>query len=253
MRRRSALLAAAGVVATAAVALPSIAAGPSHGDIRITSVVVNDGRSLVLGVNQAMTFPISITASDDSGISSVGPVGVWGPKYGVLRVSPMRCEQVSATTSTCTGSASVDTSRHQVWNDEAGTWFVDAQAHAVDGDDIRGGNLGGFSLKRSGKLTSPPPAATAAKGRPVTLTGWFARASWNDGRYFGYGDALIRLQFRPDGSDTWTTVKSVEPDISGVLTTTVTPDRSGTYAWYFPGDKWTGPATSPRHHITVTG
>lgn len=250
MRRRSVILAVAGAVAAAAVAMPSIATSPSRGDTRITSVVVNGGRSLVLGIGGRTTFTVAITATDDSGIRSVDPVGVWGPKYGLLKVSPMRCQKLSATTSICTGSVVVHTSGHQVWNDEAGTWFVDARANANDGDDFRGGNLGGFSLKRDARLTSPAPAA-AAPGQPLTLTGWFARASWDDGRYYGYGDVQVRLEFRPDGSDTWTTVRTVEPDISGVLSTTVTPARSGTYAWYFPGDKWSGPAYSARHHVSA--
>ncbi|WP_377270744.1 calcium-binding protein [Peterkaempfera sp. SMS 1(5)a] len=254
MRRRSVLLAVAGVAAAAAVAAPSIATSPTHGDTHITSVTVNEGRSLILGIQQKATFTVSITAGDDSGIKSVSPVGVWGPKYGVLKMSPMHCRALrsSATTSVCTGSASVSVPKHQVWNDEAGTWFVDAQVNANDGDAFRSGTLGGFSVKRAALLTSPPPAGAAA-GAPVRLTGWFARASWDNGRYFGYGDVQVQLQFRPDGSDTWTTLRTVAPNISGVLDTTVTPTRSGSYAWYFSGDKWSGPALSPVHHISVPG
>lgn len=238
-------------LATAGIALPSIATSPSHGDTRITSVVVNSGRTVVLDVNQVTSFPVTVTATDDSGIRSVDPVGVWGAKYGILKVSRMRCEKLSAISSACTGTATVDTSKHQVWNDEAGTWYVDAQANAQDGDRVRVGNIGGFSLKRSGRLHSYQVPRRAKAGSQASIQGWLSRAWWDTGEYHGSPGDQVRLMFRPDGSSTWRTVSTEVSNDLGQVATTVRFTRSGWYQWFFAGSKWTGGARSAARHVTV--
>ncbi|MCD0482082.1 hypothetical protein LO771_06540 [Streptacidiphilus sp. ASG 303] len=251
MRRRSAFLAVSAVAATAAITVPSIATSPSHGDTAITSVVVNDGRTVVLGADRRETFRVSVTATDDSGIRSVSPVGVWGPKYGILKVSPMRCVRQSATTSTCTGTVSVDTGRKQVWNDEAGTWFVDAQANANDGDDARSGAAGGFSLKRASRLGVYGLPARAPAGSRATAQGWLSRVWWDSGDYHGSPDDHLQLLFRPDGGDTWTPVADEVTNPLGQVSAGVRLTRSGWYRWVFAGSKWTGPARSKAVHVAV--
>ena len=251
MHRRPVLLAVLGALATAGIALPSIATSPSHGNTRITSVVVNNGRTVVLNVDQATAFPVSITATDDSGITSIDPIGVWGPKYGILKVTGVTCEKLSALTSLCTGTAIVDTARHQVWNDEAGTWYVDAQAHANDGDDIRDGNLGGFSVKRTGRLQSYQVPAKADTGATGTIGGWLSRAWWDTGEYHGSPGDEVHLMFRADRSSTWETVATRVTNGLGQVDATVRFTRSGWYQWFFPGSKWTGGARSTPRHVDV--
>ncbi|MFJ6214285.1 calcium-binding protein [Streptomyces sp. NPDC092296] len=251
MRRRPAVILVVAGLATAAAALPSIATSASQGDTRITSVVVNDGRTVVLGVGGPVTFPVAITATDDSGIRSVGPIGVWGPKYGILKVSPATCEKLSATTSTCTGVATVDTSRHQVWNDEAGSWYVDAQVTANDGDHLRNADLGGFSLKRESRLRGYNVPTHGKAGARAEIQGWLSRAWWDNGEYHGSPDDQVRLMFRPDGGDTWTAVSTRVTNSLGQVTATVELTRSGWYQWTFAGSKWTGPARSEPRHVDV--
>lgn len=253
MRKSSVVLCAAAAAAAGAVLLvPSITTDSSRGDTAVTSVTVNDGRSIMVGPVDRVTFPIVLTASDDSGIRSVDPVGVWGPTYGVLKVSPMRCTAQSATSSVCRGTVTVDPMKKQIFNDEVGTWFVDLKVRANDGDQYVGQTAAGFSIKRAARMSGSGVPGAAAVGQELDVQGWLARSFWNDNRYHGYADGLAYLQFRPQGSNLWTTVAGTTSDVSGAVHAKVRVTGPGDYQWYSPGDKWTGDAVSPALPVTVS-
>ncbi|WP_052389979.1 hypothetical protein [Streptomyces sp. NRRL B-24484] len=252
MRKTSwALCAAATGAAVAVLAVPTITTDRSHGDTAITSISVNGGRPVLLGPQKAMTFPLVVEARDDSGIRAVDPVGVWGPNYGVLRVSPMRCTASSATASVCRGTVTVDPAKKQIFNDEAGTWFVDLQVRANDGDRHVAKTAGGFSLKRAAKLSGSGVPAKAAKGQRITVQGWLARSFWTDNRFHGYADGVAYLQFRPAGSHRWTTVAEAVSTDSGTVEAEVAVTGPGDFQWYAPGDKWTGDSVSAEMPVAL--
>lgn len=230
--------------ALAAVLVPGITAETSRGGTVVTSITVNGGRSILLGPSEPVSFPVVVTASDRSGIRSVGPVGVWGPTYGALKVGPMRCTAQSATTSRCQGTVTVDPTRRQIFNDEAGTWFVDLKVLANDGDRLVGRTVAGFSLKRAARVTGSGVPAQTAVGQQVQVRGLLERSFWSDNGYHGYQGGVAYLQFRPSGSHLWTTVATAGSDASGGLAATVSVTGPGQYQWYSPGDKWTGDAVS---------
>ncbi|MEU2629503.1 hypothetical protein [Kitasatospora sp. NPDC007106] len=252
MRKTSwALCAAAAGAAVAVLAVPTITTDRSHGDTAITSISVNDGRPVLLGPQKATTFPLVVEARDDSGIRAVDPVGVWGPNYGVLRVGPMRCTPSSATASVCRGTVTVDPVKKQIFNDEAGTWFVDLQVKANDGDRYVAKTAGGFSLKRAAKLSGSGVPAKAAKGQRITVQGWLARSFWTDNRFHGYADGVAYLQFRPAGSHRWKTVAKAVSSASGTVRATVPVTGPGDFQWYSAGDKWTGDAVSQEMPVAL--
>ncbi|MFD9124574.1 calcium-binding protein [Kitasatospora sp. NPDC059571] len=253
MRKTSWALSAVAVGAAVAVlAVPTITTDTSRGDTAVTSVTVNGGRPVLLGPDRPVTFPVVVQARDGSGIRSVDPIGVWGPNYGVLKVSPMRCTAVSAAASTCRGTVTVDPVRKQIFNDEAGTWFVDLKVTANDGDRFVDKTAAGFSLKRAAKVSgSGVPTAAVRPGTRITVKGWLARSFWTDNRYHGYPEGVAYLQFRPAGSHRWTTVARDVSDVSGTVSATVPVSGPGDFQWYAPGDKWTGDAASAELPVRV--
>ncbi|MER5639631.1 calcium-binding protein [Kitasatospora sp. NPDC002227] len=246
MRKRAVVLGVALAAAASAVLLvPTVATETSRGDTVVDAVTVNDGRTVLLGPAERVTFPVVVTASDDSGIAGIDPIGVWGPTYGVLKVSPMSCDARSATTSVCRGTVTVDPVKKDIFNDEVGTWFVDLKVRAKDGDRYLNQTAGGFSIKRAARMTGSGVPRGAAVGQELAVEGWLARAFYSDNRYHGYADGTAYLQFRPRGGTLWTTVATAASDLSGVVRAKTTVTGPGDYQWYSPGDKWTGDAVSP--------
>ncbi|WP_441246612.1 hypothetical protein [Kitasatospora sp. McL0602] len=246
MRKSAVALGAAAVVAAGGVLLvPTITSDASRGDTTVESVSVNDGRSVLVGPVDKVTFPLVVTASDASGIKGIDPIGVWGPSYGVLKVSPMKCTAGSATTSVCRGTVTVDPVKKDIFNDEVGTWFVDLKVQANDGDRYVSQTAGGFSIKRAARMTGSGVPKGATAGQEIAVEGWLARAFYSDNRYHGYPDGTAYLQFRPRGSNLWTTVATATSDISGIVRAKTRVTGPGEYQWYSPGDKWTGDAVSP--------
>jgi len=107
---RSVIAPLSGALALSALAVPAAHADAGDGDTQVTKVVVNDGKPVVVGATGSKTFTLSITASDNSGISEAygwlyhgsfdNPDGFAGPGSE----APLTCTPVSGTptASTCT-------------------------------------------------------------------------------------------------------------------------------------------------------
>ncbi|QKW19169.1 hypothetical protein HUT16_08920 [Kitasatospora sp. NA04385] len=256
MRRRAVVAGAvAAVGALAVVLVPATAPESSSGDTELLSVSVDGGRTVELGAAETRTVTVEVTARDDSGIRSVDPVGLWGPNYAALKVGRMVCTPLGpdGTTARCRGEATVAATARALFDDQAGSWFVDLRIRANDGDRYLSKNAAGFSLKRTARLDLAAAPARAAAGGAVTVRARLQRADWDDNSEIPQQGAVAYLQFRPAGGDTWTTLAATTADATGTLALSVPARTSGTYQWYAPGDKWTTSALSPPLPVEVDG
>jgi hypothetical protein len=115
-----------------------------------------------------------------------------------------------------------------------------------------------FSLLRRSTFGStfnatPEPVT---RGATISLRGTLKRVEWPGGRnptpyYAAYGKATVRVQFKPTGSASFGTVKTVSTDAKGKVATTVTAARSGTWRLAFPGGKYTASSVSKVDAVTV--
>lgn len=251
MRRRSVLLLVSGALAVAGVLVPSLAIKQSHGNTRITGVVVNGGKPVVLGPTGKVAFGFSITAEDTSGISSVDGVGLWGSAYGALRSSAIHCTAKSSTVSVCTGTSSVDLAEQQIFDNMAGTWYVQATAHGRDGGQRTETKAGTFSILKAGRLTSFGSPQTAVPGATISISGLLERPDWKTQQWVPSPDQQIRLEFCATGCTSPETVATVTSDSQGQFTAKVRADRTGTYTWSCPGKDWAEPVDSYGVQVTL--
>ncbi|MCX5206680.1 DUF5707 domain-containing protein [Streptomyces sp. NBC_00237] len=144
MHHRTTAAGFAGALALSALTIPGAAqADDFSGDIRITKVVVNGGKDIILGTTDVKTFTIAVTATDDSGIEV-------GKTFPAMLHRPLpdgdyadivlpdniagKCVRQSFTTTTCTYTLKINPRIQLQDNGAAGTWTVRAHALANDGD-----------------------------------------------------------------------------------------------------------------------
>ncbi|MEZ0093088.1 hypothetical protein [Streptacidiphilus sp. EB129] len=254
MRRRSVVLLVSGVLAVGGIVLPSIQEQGSHGDTRITRVVVNGGKPIVLGPDSTVPFTFSITAEDGSGVRSVDNVGFWGPNDGILKASATSCTATSKTVSVCTGTSSVSTgkSSERAFDDMAGVWHVHAVANGNDGDKAVEDGAGTFSVLKAGVLSVFGVQQVAAKGTHFTVGGLLQKPQWQTKQWVPNPDQKVELQFCATGCRKPTVVAKVWSDAQGEIIATVAASSTGTYNWYYPGQYWAQPVASQAVQTTVS-
>ncbi len=106
-------------------------------------------------------------------------------------------------------------------------------------------------VKRNSHLTVDASPEPVSKGRTITVTGKVTRANWETRKYAAYGGRLVSLQFKPAGSASYTTVKNVYANGSGVVRTTVKASKTGMWRWVYYGNTTTGPSMSPGDNVVV--
>ena len=247
---------------TGALALSAPTATPAdagQGDTQVVQVVVNNGKSVVVGAVATKTFTLSITSSDNSGIKEAygwlyhgpfdNPDGFAGPGSD----TPLTCTAVpgSVTASTCTASITVDPNVTLI-NANAGTWHVWTSVDANDFDYIQKDSAATFLMKRAAKLTADASPEPVAAGKTITIKGTLSRANWNNGTYGGYTGQSVKLQFRKAGTTTYSTVKTVTSGVGGALNTTTTASSDGYWRWSFAGTSTTGTANAVGDYLDVT-
>ena len=253
MRRRSAALLVSGVLAVGGILLPSIQQQASHGDTRIVKVVVNGGHPIVLGPSGTSPISFSITAEDKSGIASVDGIGLWSANYGILVPSKATCTALSATESVCTGTSSVSVPKRQIFDDMAGSWYVQATAHAKDGDKRTEDKAGRFKILKQVTATIFGVTAPVAKGQPFTVSGQVLKPDWRSQQLVANPGQKVRLEFCADGCAKPTVVTTAKSDSAGDLAATVRAGQTGTYTWVLPTTFWSAEATSQPVQVEVTG
>ncbi|ELS54834.1 hypothetical protein STVIR_4207 [Streptomyces viridochromogenes Tue57] len=247
-----------GAVLTGALALcgSALTVAPAHAaetGVEIKKVSVNGGKSIVFGISRTESFTISVTASDDSGISKDGAFlqieREKGDDYWSYHGVPS-CTAASTTTSTCKLTVQLERDIDLPRNTLAGPWNVYVQLSSKDGDlysDVHGTH----PVKRRSTLNVDASPEPVAKGKTITVTGKLARANWDRYVYAGYTYQSVQLQFRPKDSSTYTTVKTVKTDGSGKLRTGVTANRDGYWRWNFAGTATTAAVRTAGDFVDV--
>ncbi|MFE4694312.1 DUF5707 domain-containing protein [Streptomyces sp. NPDC056749] len=261
MHHRTTMAGFAGALALSAIAVPASArADDFSGDIRITKVVVNGGKDIVLGTTAVKTFTIAVTATDDSGIEAgkTYPV-MWhtplpnGDAYGLVTPDDTagKCVRQSFTTTTCTYTLKINPRIHVQDNTTAGTWTVRAHALADDGDYITKDSAAKAKVLRNSRLTVDASPEPVKKNRTITVTGALTRADWVTYKYGGYAGQSVKLQFRKKGTSTYKTLRTVTTDGKGNLRTTTKATADGYFRYSFAGTATTPGATSAGDHVDV--
>ncbi|MHB9856959.1 calcium-binding protein [Streptomyces sp. YIM S03343] len=253
------MAASRGAVAVAAAALVAGVATPAgaspstaSGDPVVTGAVVNNGHDVIVGTTKNVTFPVTITGSDDSGLA-FADADLVGPHYGFYS-NDTACQTPTSCTMSFTVNAHLAPGSDDpvdLANVNAGVWKVDTIVDAVDEGSAFASGVATFSLKRAAQLTVNASPEPVAKGAKITVTGKLARANWDTYKYAGYAGQSVKLQFRPKNSSTYTTVATVRTSSTGTLRTTVKAVKDGYWRWNFAGTTTTGPAKAAGDYVDV--
>ncbi|WP_340378189.1 hypothetical protein U5640_26215 [Streptomyces sp. SS7] len=247
---RSAVLTGALALCGTVLAVPSAHAVET--DVVIKKVSVNGGKSIVFGTSRTESFTISVTASDDSGIKNGGFLQIDRDKdgeYWSYHGVPS-CTASSTTTSTCKLTVKLERDIDLPRNTLAGPWDVYVQLDSKDGDSYSD-VYGTHPVKRRSTLSVDAAPEPVVKGKTITVTGKLARANWDRYTYAGYAAQPVRLQFRPKGSSTYTTVKTVTSDAAGKLKASVKAASDGYWRWSFAGTSTTAALKSAEDFVDV--
>ncbi|MFZ3596106.1 DUF5707 domain-containing protein [Streptomyces sp. BH104] len=234
------------------------------GDTTISNVVVHGGKDVVLGISAKADFKVTFTATDDSGIDNTSAYALVyhgadldSSNTGALPNEPEGatvCKTVSATTSTCTQSFTVDPL--DLYNTDAGSWKVYAGVQAKDYDYTIREKVKSYSTKRYAKLTTNATPEPVTKGKTLTVKGLLSRANWDTGKYMGYTKQAVTLQYRKKTVSTYSNVKTVTSQsrtssVYGKLSTTVTASADGYFRYKFAGTSTTPAVTSTSDFVDV--
>ncbi|MET8942379.1 calcium-binding protein [Streptomyces sp. NPDC004542] len=259
MRIRAAVAVVSGALALSAFAVPAAQADEVQGDTKISNVVVNGGKAVVVSATGSKTFTVSFTVTDDSGVNWAEAILYHGANIddsdsgAVANTDDYRstCTKVNATTSNCKASYTIDPGYNASLNKLAGSWKVWAIATGKDADHVQKDNAKTFQVQRLSKLTANAAPEPVKKGKTITVTGKLTRANWETGTYGGYASQPVKLQFRKKGSSTYTTLKTVKTDSKGNLKTTTTASADGYYRYSFAGTSTTPAVSATGDYIDV--
>ncbi|MFF2021770.1 calcium-binding protein [Streptomyces sp. NPDC058171] len=270
-------------LATGALALTTVNAPTAHADDRdafsalrsgavtaaaadvpkITSIKVNGGKDLVVGTSKK-TFTVKFTAQHPKGVDAA-LAGLWkgGPDidrapYLLLPPPELQdrpCIGHSRTTTTCTFTYVADPKsrvpKADLANAFAGRWNVAVAAISKNDKLYDNDKHAKHSIKRAAKLTANASPEPVRRGADVTVTGGLTRANWDNHKYAGFASGAVKVQFKKQGTRTWTTVKTVRADSRGTVRTKAKASADGHYRLAYGGSTTTGRATSTADFIDV--
>ncbi|MHC3472846.1 calcium-binding protein [Streptomyces sp. 7R007] len=251
-RRRAVVVGVAAGVMVGVGASADATPAAATGDPVVSGATVNNGHDVIVGTTRDVSFPVTVKGSDDSGLQ-FADVDLKGP-HGGFYTTDAFCETDTACTMVFTVNAHPAPGSDDpvdLANANAGTWSVDALVDANDGGSVFAPGIAAFHLKRAARLTVNAAPEPVAKGAKITVTGKLVRANWDTYRYAGYAGRAVQLQFRPKGSDTYTTVATVTTSSTGTLRTKVKAVKDGYWRWNFAGSATTGPAKATGDYVDV--
>ncbi|WP_327696637.1 hypothetical protein [Streptomyces sp. NBC_00459] len=258
---------------TAFITSPVAAAEPSKLNVSFSnfkvakSINAGAGGHLVVPVTYTLTHgtEVNIKASDfDS-----GPYLYRGdftkPENVIFGEKAGTCTETSTTTANCKANLDIYPGEGDLTNTDAGArWTAGALAIAFNGQDPEGedfdpskvgiaqqGDLGTTTVRRVSKLTVNATPEPVVKGKTITVTGKLTRANWDGPNYTGYATQPVQLQFRKNGTSTYTVVKTIKTTTKGDLKTTVKATADGFFRYVFAGTTTTVGASAAADFIDV--
>ncbi|MFF7053263.1 hypothetical protein ACFY94_33415 [Streptomyces griseorubiginosus] len=232
----------------------------SLGNTKFSNAVVNGGKDIVLGTSGTKSVVVTYTATDQNGVAlteaflwqgtdsstTEGITGALGTDD-----DPECTETATQGVYKCKAVFNIHPATDMKDNGVAGTWKLilgawDLYANASFNDDVTTA-----SIKKAATLTADATPEPVKKGKTITVTGKLARANWSTGKYAGYVSQPVKLQFRKKGSSTYTTLKTIKTNSTGVLKTTTKATVDGYYRYSFAGTSTTAPATAPGDFVDV--
>ncbi|GAA3864913.1 hypothetical protein GCM10023084_17470 [Streptomyces lacrimifluminis] len=263
MRIRATVAAVTGALALSAFAVPAAQAAPAAPDVTFTKVTINNGKPIVARAAGKTSVPVTYTFKHAAGLD-IGPDKLFtGPALYVgaslteenvrlIGDEPGTCAATSSTTASCKGFFDLHPGAEgSLRNTDARTWKVAAIAVTDEGDIKIQSGLGTTQIKFHSKLTTDATPEPVRKGATITVKGTLTRANWNTGKYTGYVNAPVTLQFKKKGATAFTTVKTVKAGAAGALKTTVKASVDGTYRFAFAGSSTTAPINAVGDVIDV--
>ncbi|MEU6224691.1 hypothetical protein [Streptomyces sp. NPDC047042] len=242
------------VLSALAVPAASAADAPYALNASFSGIKINNGKSIVAGTTGTLTVPITYTLTHGTDVDLTAEDFFtdlelyYGASYfdsdaGLYGNDWAHCTAASPTVAHCTQSIVVHPAE-DLFNSTAGKWKAYAYARALNNQDpgsddfdvtktgaVEKDGIVGPSVLRAAKLSVNASPEPVRKGATITVTGKLTRASWEAGTYGGYGNQAVRLQFRKNGTSTYTTLKTVRTAANGDLKTTVTATVDGFYRY----------------------
>ncbi|MEW1615333.1 MULTISPECIES: calcium-binding protein [unclassified Streptomyces] len=261
MHHRTTVAGFAAVLALSTLTIPVAAqADDFSGDIRITKVVVNGGKNIVLGAKEVKTFTIAVTATDNSGIETGNTFPIMGHTplpngdyWGLVIPDNIagKCVRQSFTTTTCTHTLKISPRGSVQDNTTTGTWTVRAHVLANDGDYYTKNSAGKAKVLRNAKLTVNASPEPVKKNKAITVTGALTRANWETYTYGGYAKQPVALQFKKRGTSAYKTLRPVRTDSKGNVRTTTRATADGYFRYSFVGTSTSPAVASAADYVDV--
>ena len=257
MRIGATLAALSGALVLSAVLVPvALADGdkPYPLDVSFSNITINKGKPIVAGTTGALTVPITYTLTHGADVDIAAEDFFtdvelyYGGSYvnseaGLYGDDWAHCTAASPTVAHCTQSIVIRPAR-DLFDATAGKWKAYAYARELNGQDpgsddydvtktgsVEKEGLAGPSVLRLAKLSVDASPEPVRKGATITVTGRLTRAGWEGAKYAGYGNQAVKLQFRKNGTNTYTTVKTIRTAANGDLKTTVRATVDGFFRY----------------------
>lgn len=258
LHKRAIVGAVTGALALTAFVAPAAQADNiTSGNTKISNVVVNGGKSVVVGATAKKTVKLKFTVTDNSGVwraaaflyrgKNTDSMDTAAPSSGTW----IKCAKVSSTKATCSASYTIQAGSN-AFNEHAGTWKTWAIAQGKDADFIERENIKSFKVLRASQLASSNAAPEpVAKGATITVTSKLTRANWNSGANGAFGGQSVQLQFKAKNASSYKTVKTVKSSATGALSTTVKAGVDGNYRYVFAGTSTTAASAAGGDFIDV--
>ena len=231
-------------------------------NVTFSKMKVNSGKAVVVGATAKVAVPVTYTvthaASLDvstdnfaSGALIYRGTSVTSPTNEIISDDPGTCTAASTTVLNCKATVYIRPDDGDLSNADAVTWKVGGLAITANGAKKTQGDLGNVPVRRASQLTADATPEPVKKGKTITVTGKLSRANWETHKNAGYAGQSVKLQFRKNGSTTYTTVKTIKTSSTGTLKTTVTATVDGYFRYSFAGTASTAAVNATGDFVDV--
>ncbi|MDQ0991529.1 hypothetical protein [Streptomyces sp. V3I7] len=246
---------------------------PYEMDLTFSNVKINSGKPIVAGISNQVTVPVTYTVTHPADVDVNDPdfymdVEIYRGSYDdpsnmLFGDDWPVCTDSTSTVATCKGTIDIYPS-DELSNADAASWKADGWAVDYNGQDpddpdadwsqvgyATQDGLATTKLQRYSKLTVNASPEPVSKGKTITVTGKLTRANWDKHAYAGYTLQSVKLQYKKQGTTSYTTLKTITSDSTGYLKTTTTAGYDGYYRYSFAGTSTTPAVTSYPDFVDV--